>query len=145
MTLTPTLFPLHHTHQVLQMKQYSTSHLVPAHPTHRPDIPAQTTRSQSYSPITTTPRASRPNNIAHHHPTHPSRSALLVSATLLQYAQCKIPLPRTTTSISQLSPQRVPNSSATPAASFPHPLVTVHLARSARRRNSHRRRKGRQQ
>ena len=148
MTLIPIPSPLHHpahTHQVLQMKPYSKYHPVPAHQIHRPNIPAQMTRSQSYSPITKTPRASRPNSTVHHRPTHPSRSALPVFAILLQYAQCKTPRPHTTVSTLQLSPQRAPSSSATLAANFPQPRVTVHRARSAPLRNSHHRRKGRQQ
>ena len=148
MTLIPIPSPLHHpalTHQVLQMKPYSKYHPVPAHQIHHPNIPAQMTRSQSYSPITKTPRASRPNSTAHHHPTHRSRSALLVSAILPQYEQCKTPLPHTTVSTPQLYPQRAPSSSATLAANFPHPRVTAHPGRSAPLRNSHPRRKGQQQ
>ena len=148
MNLTPTPSPLHHpahTHQVLQMKEYSTYHHRPAHLIHRLNIHAQMTRSRYYSPTTNTPRASHPNNTAHHHLTHPSRSALLVSAILPQYAQCKTRRPRTTVSTPQLSPQRAPSSSATLAANFPHPRVTAHPAPSARLRNLPRRRKGRQQ
>ena len=147
MTLTLTPSPLRHpalTHQVLQMRPYSTYHPVPAHPIHRPNIPARMTRSQSYSPITKIPRASHPNNTAHHHPIHPSRSALLASVIRLRYAPCKTPHPLTTISTPQLSPQRALNTSATLAVNFPHLRATVHPARSVPLRNLHPRRKERQ-
>lgn len=147
MTLTPTPSPLHRparTYQALQMKQYSKFHPAPAPQIHRPNIPRQTTRSQSYSRITKTPHASRPNSTAHHHPTHRSRSVRQASVILLQYAQCKTPRLHTIISTPRLSPPRALSSSATLAANSPHRRVTAHPAHSGHLQNLRPRRKGRQ-